>query len=106
MKRSKQMTVRPNFNHRVLKVLCLLQRRLRHREVYLVLCLDKVRTMKPVSLSLFLHANDLTNHQVLLPVQDPALKNLMMAWYYAGYYTGLHEGRQQATKHGQVSLQK
>ncbi|KAH8697269.1 hypothetical protein BGW36DRAFT_427235 [Talaromyces proteolyticus] len=35
---------------------------------------------------------------VLGQVQDPALKNLMMAWYYAGYYTGLHEGRQQASQ--------
>ena len=37
-----------------------------------------------------------TNHVFL--VQDPALKNLMMAWYYAGYYTGLYEGRQQGPK--------
>ncbi|CAG7917123.1 unnamed protein product [Penicillium olsonii] len=29
-------------------------------------------------------------------VKDEALKNLMMSWYYAGYYTGLHEGQQQA----------
>ncbi|KAL8965343.1 MAG: hypothetical protein Q9183_003904, partial [Haloplaca sp. 2 TL-2023] len=29
-------------------------------------------------------------------VQNDALKNLMMSWYYAGYYTGLHEGQQQA----------
>ena len=28
--------------------------------------------------------------------QDKALKNLMMSWYYAGYYTGLHQGQQQA----------
>jgi len=27
---------------------------------------------------------------------DEALKNLMMSWYYAGYYTGLHEGQQKA----------
>jgi len=27
---------------------------------------------------------------------DEGLKNLLMAWYYAGYYTGLHEGRQGA----------
>ncbi|QSS51558.1 SMN domain-containing protein [Histoplasma capsulatum var. duboisii H88] len=25
---------------------------------------------------------------------DKALKNLMMAWYFAGYYTGLYEGQQ------------
>ncbi len=25
--------------------------------------------------------------------QDEALKNLMMSWYYAGYYTGLYEGQ-------------
>lgn len=29
-------------------------------------------------------------------VQDENLKNLMMSWYYAGYYTGLHAGQQQA----------
>ncbi|KAF6238175.1 hypothetical protein HO173_003809 [Letharia columbiana] len=28
-------------------------------------------------------------------VKDEALKNLMMSWYYAGYYTGLCEGQQQ-----------
>ncbi|KAL9009053.1 MAG: hypothetical protein Q9180_009438 [Flavoplaca navasiana] len=28
-------------------------------------------------------------------VQDQGLKNLMMSWYYAGYYTGLYEGRKQ-----------
>lgn len=27
-------------------------------------------------------------------VKDEALKNLMMSWYYAGYYTGLYEGQQ------------
>ncbi|KAL8991700.1 MAG: hypothetical protein Q9169_007731 [Polycauliona sp. 2 TL-2023] len=26
---------------------------------------------------------------------DEGLKNLMMSWYYAGYYTGLYEGRKQ-----------
>ncbi|OJJ41226.1 hypothetical protein ASPWEDRAFT_47849 [Aspergillus wentii DTO 134E9] len=31
-------------------------------------------------------------------VQDEGLKNLMMAWYYAGYYTGLHEGQQKANQ--------
>lgn len=30
-------------------------------------------------------------------VKDEALKNLMMSWYYAGYYTGLYEGRQHAS---------
>jgi len=29
------------------------------------------------------------------PVQDEGLKKLMMSWYYAGYYTGLHEGQKQ-----------
>lgn len=28
-------------------------------------------------------------------VKDETLKNLMMSWYYAGYYTGLYEGQQQ-----------
>ncbi|KAE8453053.1 hypothetical protein EG329_012240 [Mollisiaceae sp. DMI_Dod_QoI] len=29
-------------------------------------------------------------------VHDEGLKNLLMSWYYAGYYTGLFEGRQEA----------
>ncbi|KAL9607051.1 MAG: hypothetical protein Q9167_007995 [Letrouitia subvulpina] len=29
-------------------------------------------------------------------VPDESLKNLMMSWYYAGYYTGFHEGKKQA----------
>ncbi|KAK3113083.1 hypothetical protein LTR53_009982 [Teratosphaeriaceae sp. CCFEE 6253] len=29
-------------------------------------------------------------------VQDEGLKNIMMSWYYAGYYTGLYEGQQKA----------
>lgn len=32
-----------------------------------------------------------------LLVHDQALKDLMMSWYFAGYYTGLYEGKQQAT---------
>ncbi|KAF9693744.1 hypothetical protein EKO04_008290 [Ascochyta lentis] len=31
---------------------------------------------------------------ILGTVQDENLKNLMMSWYYAGYYTGLHAGQQ------------
>ncbi|KGO68549.1 Survival motor neuron [Penicillium italicum] len=34
-------------------------------------------------------------HPIMANVQDESLKNLMMSWYYAGYYTGLHEGQQQ-----------
>ncbi|KAF2479833.1 hypothetical protein BDY17DRAFT_326842 [Neohortaea acidophila] len=33
--------------------------------------------------------------QSLIGGQDEDLKKLMMSWYYAGYYTGLHEGKQQ-----------
>ncbi|KAF2233927.1 hypothetical protein EV356DRAFT_515843 [Viridothelium virens] len=33
--------------------------------------------------------------------QDDALKNAMMSWYYAGYYTGLHEGRQSVASNNQ-----
>ncbi|PBP21687.1 putative Survival motor neuron-like protein 1 [Diplocarpon rosae] len=29
-------------------------------------------------------------------VKDEGLKNLLMSWYYAGYYTGLYEGQKQA----------
>lgn len=28
--------------------------------------------------------------------QDAGMKSLLMSWYYAGYYTGLHEGQQKA----------
>ncbi|EON68858.1 hypothetical protein W97_08116 [Coniosporium apollinis CBS 100218] len=31
-------------------------------------------------------------------IQDEALKNLMMSWYYAGYYTGLYEGQQKVVQ--------
>ncbi|KAJ4378256.1 hypothetical protein N0V86_005956 [Didymella sp. IMI 355093] len=31
---------------------------------------------------------------LLSTVQDENLKNIMMSWYYAGYYTGLHAGQQ------------
>ncbi|KAJ5570422.1 uncharacterized protein N7459_009852 [Penicillium hispanicum] len=34
---------------------------------------------------------------ILSNMQDEGLKRLMMAWYFAGYYTGLYEGQQQAT---------
>ncbi|PKY01896.1 hypothetical protein P168DRAFT_306144 [Aspergillus campestris IBT 28561] len=37
-------------------------------------------------------------HPLLSQVQDEGLKNLMMSWYYAGYYTGLYEGQQRANK--------
>ncbi|KAK1754573.1 hypothetical protein QBC47DRAFT_361624 [Echria macrotheca] len=33
---------------------------------------------------------------VLGSVQDEDLKRLLMSWYYAGYYTGLYEGKQKA----------
>jgi len=33
---------------------------------------------------------------VLPTIQDEAMRNLMMSWYYAGYYTGIQEGRQKA----------
>ncbi|EUC27161.1 hypothetical protein COCCADRAFT_112406 [Bipolaris zeicola 26-R-13] len=32
-------------------------------------------------------------------VKDENLKNIMMSWYYAGYYTGLHAGQQQQAAH-------
>ncbi|KAE8350351.1 hypothetical protein BDV28DRAFT_151022 [Aspergillus coremiiformis] len=34
----------------------------------------------------------------LSQVQDEGLKNLMMSWYFAGYYTGLYEGQQRANQ--------
>ncbi|KXG52290.1 Survival motor neuron [Penicillium griseofulvum] len=37
-------------------------------------------------------------HPIIANVQDESLKNLMISWYYAGYYTGLHEGQQQASR--------
>ncbi|KAF1921679.1 hypothetical protein BDU57DRAFT_553762 [Ampelomyces quisqualis] len=38
-------------------------------------------------------------------VQDENLKNMMMSWYYAGYYTGLHAGQQQTLKDGSPKQQ-
>ncbi|KAH8730031.1 hypothetical protein GQ44DRAFT_736854 [Phaeosphaeriaceae sp. PMI808] len=38
---------------------------------------------------------------ILDTVQDENMKNIMMSWYYAGYYTGLHAGQQQ-TPNGNV----
>jgi len=35
------------------------------------------------------------------PVHDEGLKRLLMSWYYAGYYTGLHEGRSNQNGPGQ-----
>lgn len=29
-----------------------------------------------------------------IAVGDENMKNLLMSWYYAGYYTGLYEGQQ------------
>ncbi|KAJ5757911.1 uncharacterized protein N7511_006605, partial [Penicillium nucicola] len=37
-------------------------------------------------------------HPAMANVQDEALKNLMMSWYYAGYYTGVYDGQQKATR--------
>ncbi|PWY86284.1 hypothetical protein BO70DRAFT_225000 [Aspergillus heteromorphus CBS 117.55] len=37
-------------------------------------------------------------HPALSQVQDEGLKNLMMSWYFAGYYTGLYEGQQRANQ--------
>ncbi|KAK5661508.1 hypothetical protein OQA88_11412 [Cercophora sp. LCS_1] len=38
--------------------------------------------------------------QLLAGIQDDDLKRLLMSWYYAGYYTGLFEGKQSQTKGG------
>ncbi|KAL4899119.1 hypothetical protein BDW74DRAFT_163907 [Aspergillus multicolor] len=35
--------------------------------------------------------------------QDEGLKNLMMAWYYAGYYTALYQEQQRANGNGTSS---
>ncbi|KAL1797349.1 hypothetical protein ACET3X_003955 [Alternaria dauci] len=35
---------------------------------------------------------------ILGTVQDENMKNVIMSWYYAGYYTGLHAGQQQALR--------
>lgn len=39
-------------------------------------------------------------------VKDEALRNLMMSWYYAGYYTGLYEGQQQQSTNTTISNTK
>jgi len=38
---------------------------------------------------------------ILGSVHDEGLKRLLMSWYYAGYYTGLHEGRSNQNGPGQ-----
>ena len=43
---------------------------------------------------LFLPLRDLIAN--LWTVQDQNVQNLMMSWYYAGYYTGVYEGQQKA----------
>ncbi|KXT04168.1 hypothetical protein AC578_64 [Pseudocercospora eumusae] len=35
-------------------------------------------------------------HTLLPSTQNDDLKNIIMSWYYAGYYTGLYEGQQKA----------
>jgi hypothetical protein len=67
-------------------------------------CLDQVRTSR---LQRFPHCsrtqvcvaeqNRYADH-AMHAEQDEALKNLMMSWYYAGYYTGLYEGQQRANR--------
>ncbi|KAI4102681.1 MAG: hypothetical protein L6R37_004271 [Teloschistes peruensis] len=37
-----------------------------------------------------------------LKVKDQDLKNVMMSWYYAGYYTGLYEGQKNSSATGNV----
>ncbi|KAL4921128.1 hypothetical protein BDW62DRAFT_174989 [Aspergillus aurantiobrunneus] len=39
----------------------------------------------------------------VFPAQDEGLKNLMMAWYYAGYYTAIYEGQQRAGENSKNS---
>jgi len=42
------------------------------------------------------HTSHLLHDTETRTVPDEGLKNLMMSWYYAGYYTGLYEGQQKA----------
>ncbi|MCJ1452655.1 hypothetical protein MMC28_002998 [Mycoblastus sanguinarius] len=61
-------------------------------------------TFEPIQVQQTLETNTTAEQQakpgmpnaVIGGVKDEALKNLMMSWYYAGYYTGLYEGQQQA----------
>lgn len=39
-------------------------------------------------------------------VQDESLKNVMLSWYYAGYYTGLYEGQQNRAAAGSSKEKK
>lgn len=32
-----------------------------------------------------------------MAVQDESVRNIMMAWYWAGYYTGLRDGSQKSS---------
>ncbi|KAF1811139.1 hypothetical protein P152DRAFT_80324 [Eremomyces bilateralis CBS 781.70] len=35
-------------------------------------------------------------------ISDQNVKQMLMSWYWAGYYTGLYEGQQQASKAGEL----
>ncbi|KAL4782383.1 hypothetical protein BJX76DRAFT_332875 [Aspergillus varians] len=42
-------------------------------------------------------------HPVFPQAQDEGLRNLMMAWYYAGYYTAVYEEQQRANENSKSS---
>jgi hypothetical protein len=49
-----------------------------------------------IGMSKFSQANPVVESSNELTAQDENIKNIMMSWYYAGYYTGLYDGQQKA----------
>ena len=58
---------------------------------------EEVRCPRPSPIGSTRHGLLLT-YTVVIAFQDEALRGLLMSWYYAGYYTGLHDGKQQQGK--------
>ena len=57
-------------------------------------------TLPHALLATRMHIKALNGHITNDLAEDDEMKNLMMSWYYAGYYTGLREGKQKARQAG------
>lgn len=79
----------------LVKELVLLQAQTRPSPLELCLCLVRCSPMVGAfrCFQTYFMQSHLTDY---FQVQDENLKRLMMSWYFAGYYTGLYEGQQQA----------
>jgi hypothetical protein len=89
----------PSSNNRPSHQVLMLRRRVRHllRPCH-TLYSEQVRVRLDSRLSGRSGGSLTVRDRLTLTVQDENMKNIMMSWYYAGYYTGLHAGQQQAPK--------